>query len=82
MASIDVPEDVYDALAIPEEERDDVLRLELALSLYEKDIFSFGKARELAGLSHREFRRFLADRQIPRHYTDEEVEEDVEYAQQ
>lgn len=80
MGTIDVPQDVYDALNVPEGERDEVLRRELAVTLYRERILSFGKARELAGLSHREFHRLLGEREIDRHYTSEELAEDLEYA--
>ncbi|MFW5938414.1 MAG: UPF0175 family protein [Halanaeroarchaeum sp.] len=80
MRTIDVPADVYDALNVPEDQRDDVLRRELALSLYREQVLSFGKARELADLSRREFHRLLGEREIERHYTSEELDEDLEYA--
>lgn len=80
MPTIDVPGDVYDALNVPEGEREDVLRRELAVSLYREGILSFGKARELAGVSRREFHRLLGDREIERHYSSEELDDDLEYA--
>jgi len=80
MRSIDVPSDVYEALNVPEERRAEVLQQEPAVSLYREGILSFGKARELAGLSHREFHRLLGGREVDRHYTSEELEEDLEYA--
>lgn len=80
MDTIEVPPDVYDALNVPENERDDTLRRELAISLYREGILSFGKARELAGMSHREFHRLLGEREIDRHYTSEELDEDIDYA--
>ncbi|WP_338072090.1 UPF0175 family protein [Haloarcula rubripromontorii] len=42
---------------------------------------SFGKAHALAELSHREFQSLLGDREIPRHYTDTELAEDLDYAE-
>jgi predicted HTH domain antitoxin len=80
MRTIEVPGDVYDALKVPESERDAVLKRELAVSLYREGILSFGAARELAELSHREFHRLLGDRRVERHYTAEELDEDLEYA--
>ncbi|THE65430.1 UPF0175 family protein [Salinadaptatus halalkaliphilus] len=76
MGSIDVPSDVYDALNVPEDEREDVLRRELAVALYREGILSVGKARELSGLSRPDFHRLLGDREVDRHYTLEELEED------
>ena len=37
MGTIDVPPDVYDALNVPEEKREEVFRRELALSLYREE---------------------------------------------
>ncbi|WP_137291327.1 UPF0175 family protein [Natronorubrum halophilum] len=82
MAAIEIPEEVYDALRLPEDEREGVMREELACSLYDRGVLSFGKARELARLSKREFGELLGDRSIERHYTDEELDEDLEYARQ
>ena len=80
MAAIEIPEEVYDALRLPEDEREGVMREELACSLYDRGVLSFGKARELAELSKREFGELLGERGIERHYTDEELDEDIEYA--
>jgi len=82
MPTIEVPGEVYDALNVPEDEREDVLRRELAVSLYDEGILSFGKARELAGLSHREFHRLLGERAVERHYTAEELDEDAAFARE
>ena len=80
MRTIDVPGDVYDALNVPEDKREETLRRELAVSLYREGILSVGKARELAGCSRREFHRLLGEREVKRHYTDEELEEGLAYA--
>lgn len=82
MAAIEIPEEVYDALRLPEDEREGMLREELAVSLYARGALSFGKARELADLSSGEFGRLLGEREIDRHYTTEELEEDLEYTRQ
>ncbi|AJF24246.1 UPF0175 family protein (plasmid) [Haloarcula sp. KBTZ06] len=81
MATIEIDEEVYEALQIPEGERPQAMKQELAVSLYARDVLSFGKARALAELSHREFQTLLGDREIPRHYTDTELAEDLDYAE-
>ncbi|OIB59113.1 UPF0175 family protein [Natrialba sp. SSL1] len=81
MRTIDVPSDVYDSIPVPEDEREDVLRRELAVTLYREGMLSFGKARELAALSRKEFHQLLGDRNVERHYTTEELAEDLEYGQ-
>lgn len=80
MATIEIDDEVYEALNLPEDERPEVLKRELAVSLYARDVLSFGKARALAGLSKREFHRLLGDREVPRHYGETELAEDIEYA--
>lgn len=80
MAEIEIPDDVYEAFALPEDEREPALKRELAVSLYDLGILPFGKARRLADLSTQEFHRLLGERQIDRHYTEEELDEDLSYA--
>mgnify|MGYP002760306156 FL=1 len=80
MATIEIDEEVYEALQIPEAERSKAMKRELAVSLYARDILSFGKARALADLSKREFHQLLGEREIPRHYAEAELAEDLEYA--
>jgi predicted HTH domain antitoxin len=53
---------------------------ELAVALYVQGILSFGKARELASMGKYEFGRLLGERGIPRHYSREELEDDLTYA--
>jgi predicted HTH domain antitoxin len=80
MATIEIDDEVYDALQLPEGERSLAMKRELAVSLYARDVLSFGKARALAELSKREFHELLGEREIPRHYTDTELAEDLDYA--
>lgn len=81
MATIEIDEEVYEALQAPEGERPQMMKEELAISLYARDVLSFGKARALADLSKREFQELLGEREIPRHYTETELAEDLEYAE-
>jgi len=46
-----IPDSVTQAIRLPTAERQPRLMLELAVTLYAQGILSFGKARELAGLS-------------------------------
>ena len=56
------------------------LHIELAVALYRHGILSFGKASELAGSSRFNFADVLASREIPRHYTGDELAQDLGYA--
>lgn len=80
MATIEIDDEVYEALQLPEGERSLAMKRELAVSLYARNILSFGKARSLAEMSNREFQELLGEREIPRHYGEQELEEDLEYA--
>jgi len=58
------------------------LKVELALSLYEREEISFGRAAEIAGVSREEMKEILASRGIERKIavrTPERVAEDVRF---
>lgn len=82
MATIEIDDDVYEALKLPDGEKERAMKTELAVSLYDRGTLSFGKARTLAGLSTRDFHRLLGERRIERHYTREELDEDFRYARE
>ena len=77
---LDIPESVATSLRLPVSEIEPRLRTELAIALYAQDILSFGKAAELAGISRYHFADLVAERKIPRHYTENELTQDLEYA--
>jgi predicted HTH domain antitoxin len=77
---LEIPTSVADAMRLPPDDRPDQLRRELAVALYARGILSFGKARELARMDVYEFGRLLGERQIPRHYDDDDLREDLAYA--
>jgi len=74
-----IPESIKSSLKIPPDEVDERLRIELAIRLYEKGIASFGVARRIAGLSKWEFMEILAKEKIPIHYTEKDLQEDLEW---
>lgn len=75
-----IPGDVVDALRLPPDEVDAELHKELALALYQRGVLSSGKACRLAGMTRWEFEELLGQRKILRHYTEENLDEDIEYA--
>jgi predicted HTH domain antitoxin len=77
---VDIPEDVYLALKIPRAEIEPELRKELAIALYQRGALGFGKARRLAGMTRWEFHEVLGKRQVLRHYTEEDLAEDIRVA--
>jgi predicted HTH domain antitoxin len=76
-----IPDSVAQALRLPEKRIQEELLLELAVALYAQDILSFGKARELAGSTRREFAHALGQRGVTRYYGQEELEDDLAYAE-
>jgi len=78
---IRIPRDIVEGARIPEKEFERVARIELSIALYAKGILSLGQARRLAGLSKWEFLEELAKRGVERHYTREELEDDIAFAE-
>jgi predicted HTH domain antitoxin len=77
---LSIPESIVQSIRLPESHIEAELLKELALALYAQELLSFGKARELANLDHRQFSQLLGDRQIVRHYSASELDEDLDYA--
>lgn len=82
MSEVVIPDDVFDSIRFPDGEKEQELQVELAVSLYGRGALSFGKARQLAGLSKKEFHRVLGERNVERHYGEKELEEDLDYAKE
>lgn len=80
--AIRVPRDVVEGARVPEEEFEELARIELAVALYARGVLSLGQARRLAGLSKWEFLEELAKRGVERHYTREELEDDIAFAEE
>lgn len=68
------------SLKLPAPEIEPRLRAELAVALYAQGILPFGKASELAALSRFAFADLVAQRNIPRHYTEDDLAQDLDYA--
>ena len=77
---LEIPDQVAYAIRLPASEQHDSLMTELAVALYARGILSFGKARELTPLNRIEFGLLLGRRGIPRHYTEQDLEDDLAYA--
>lgn len=71
--SIEIPREVVHAARMAPQD----LRRELAIYLYHQGKLSFGKAREMAGMTVWSFQQLLASREIPVHYDTEDYEEDL-----
>ena len=77
--TLEIPGDVADALHLPELEKVQRLRLELAVSLYSQSMLGLGKTAQLAGVSREEMNRVLSERKVPMHYGAEELAEDLQH---
>jgi predicted HTH domain antitoxin len=77
---LDIPESVASSLRLPAAEAEPRLRIELAIALYDQLILPFGKAAELAAVSRSRFADLLAERGLPRHYSQDDLAQDIEYA--
>jgi len=78
--TITIPTAVKSALKIPEREIGARLQIELAVHLYEEWLLSFSKAVELSQMSRWAFAEALAKRKITRHYTEQDLDEDLAFA--
>jgi len=70
---LDIPESIAQSLRLPAPEVVPRLRTELSVALYARGILSFGKASEFAEASRFAFADLVAQRDIPRHYTEDEL---------
>ena len=73
MISVQVPREIIHATRMSVDE----LKRELALTLFQQGKLSFGKARELAGMTVWDFQLLLGSRKIPVHYDVQDYEDDV-----
>ena len=77
--SLEIPPEILNATRLPPKEMEREFRLELALALYQRGVLSLGKARLLADMTRWSFEELLGQRKIPRHYTDADLQEDIQY---
>ena len=71
--SIEIPAEIAHAAKMSSDD----LRRELAIHLFSIHKLSFGKAREMAGMTVCSFQQLLGSREIPLHYDVSDYEEDI-----
>jgi predicted HTH domain antitoxin len=76
--SIQISQELQQAVRLPPEEVPVRLKRELAIRLYDKGLLTFGQARQLAGMTRWDFGDLLGDEGILRRYDVEELEEDLQ----
>jgi predicted HTH domain antitoxin len=75
-----IPEHIVNVIRFPPGEMECELLKELALGLYQRGVLTSGNACILAGMDRWQFNNALKLRKIPRHYTESNLKEDIEYA--
>ena len=78
--TIRVLEEIVQALRLPPDIVATELQRELAVALYQRGILSSGKAAALAEMTRWEWEELLGARKIPRHYADEDLDQEIAYA--
>jgi predicted HTH domain antitoxin len=78
--TLDIPNNIHEALHVTPAEAEARLKLELAVALYAQNALGLGKAAELAGMSRLDLNDILSERGIPMHYGQKELDEDLAYA--
>jgi len=75
-----IPEQIVNVIRFPPGDMESELKKELALALYQRGVLTSRNASILAGLDRWQFNDLLKTRKIPRHYTERDLTEDIEYA--
>ena len=78
--ALNIPDDVVAAIKWPHGQLDQQLAVEMAFALYGRSLVSLGIARRLAKMEKWTFLEGLTEMQIERHYGEDELEEDIDYA--
>ena len=74
--TVQIPEEALALAGLNGQSDSERARLLVALELFREERVSLGRAAELAGLGVEEFMEFSADRQVPLHYTADDLAED------
>ncbi|WP_045211370.1 UPF0175 family protein [Desulfonatronovibrio magnus] len=77
--TIEIPDEIMATVKFPPDKAKGELVKEMAFSLYQCKVLSMGNARKLSGLNKWAFIDGLAERKIERHYTEQDLLEDIEY---
>ncbi len=77
---LEIPTHIAQALRLPVEHQEKQLLRELAVILYARGILPFGKARQLANMEHYQFGLLLGEWNIPRQYSEIDLQDDLDYA--
>jgi predicted HTH domain antitoxin len=77
--TLDFDEEVLASLPLKAGERERMMQIELACRFYANGWLSLGQTARMAKLDRYAFGEALADRNIPRHYSTEDLQADLRY---
>lgn len=77
--TLEVPQEVVDAMKLPAPEVKSELLKELALILYQRGALPMAQAHKLAQMTRIDFIELLGERDIPRQYSEEDLKADIAY---
>ncbi|MDM8565665.1 UPF0175 family protein [Candidatus Halobeggiatoa sp. HSG11] len=78
MQILTISDDLMEAIKLPKSEKNQRIRQELAIRLYQTELLTFGKARKLAQMTKWEFHELLGKENINRHYDIDDLETDLQ----
>ena len=78
--TLTIPSSIVQEMKLPPDTVQEELTNELALSLYQRGIITSVQACRLSGLDRFQFEELLWKRHIPLHYSDEDLDQDINYA--
>ncbi len=78
--TLNIPDEILETIKVPKNQAEKQLLKEMGFLLYSRGFTSMGIARKLAGITKWEFIEGLAEREIQRHYSEKDLEEDINYA--
>ncbi|MBK7935636.1 MAG: UPF0175 family protein [Lewinellaceae bacterium] len=73
--------EIADEILVPGKISIDEVRLGIAIWLFQEKNISLGKCAEIAGMHKIQFQKELANRKIPQHYDEEDLQRDIHAAQ-
>lgn len=75
--TVSIPDDLGAVLAGTSEQLEARVQIDLAVQYYREGLVSMGRAAEMSGLRRGEFERAVAERQVPRNYSEEDLLADL-----
>ncbi len=79
---IEIPNQFVRALGIHDKDVSRTIRKEIAVHFFKENMLSFGLARQLSGLSVRDFMELLRERKVSMHYSEVDYNQDCETIQE